>query len=136
MSAILIWDRDVNRRALSRRGADRDGSAKLPDAFFDADQPESGMRRLCHVETVAVVLHCELDPVVPVRQREADPTCMGVFRAIGQCFLDDTIDVRALTVVQLCEFTLNRDADRRAGPLRELARLPLQRGAEAEIVEH
>src|SRR5947209_7052886 len=66
MSAILIWDRDVNRRALPRRGADRDRSAKLPDAFFDADQPESSMRRLCHVETVAVVLHRELDPVVPV----------------------------------------------------------------------
>src|SRR5688572_30803748 len=111
------------------------GAIDVFDPFLDTGQAKSaviGRRR--HAD--AVVAYRYVEPRAPAHHLHFDLRRGGVFRAVRQRFLHDTIYTRALRVGQPLEIAVDGKIDRHVIPPRELARLPGERGLETEIVEH
>ena len=93
---------DGERRALAGRAAQLDGPAQLADALLDAAQPEPRPAGV-GIEADAIVAHRHLERVVACADADADVTRARVTHAVGQRFLNDAIDARAVLIAQAVE---------------------------------
>src|SRR4029434_9974796 len=131
------WQPDLNYRSFSRSPGDREIAAERPDAFPHREQPESGrMLRLRGIETDAVVGDAKNPASVVAPERDGDVLRARVFADIGERLLRDPVQRDAGRRGQHEIVVMELDAAGHPKPLLEFQALPLERGPDAEVIEH
>src|SRR4029079_11438823 len=113
----------------------RQPSLQFLDALFHPLQPEAE-RPPRRIESPPIVGHRDLQPAALARQLNDDACRLGVPDAVGQGLLDDAVDTRPLRVRRGGGVRIDVQLDHEAGAAGHVAKEPLERRLEAEIVEH
>ena len=108
---------------------------QVAHALFNAAQAEAPYP-LRRVEPDAVVGDGDGEAVGEAADRHRDARRARVAHAVGERLLDRAVDAGAMLLGQEIEVAVDGELDRHAEAPAEVAHVPLERGLEAEVIEH
>jgi hypothetical protein len=106
----------------------------VADAFLHAQQPHAALA--FRIESLTVILDGEQDAAGLLLDGHPGHAGFGVLDAVVQGFLDDPVDAGLVLLGKILRDSFCRHLHTQASPLRDFARLPLQRRNQAQVVQH
>src|SRR5579871_3261918 len=123
-----------NQGSLAEPRVNLQGSSQPAHAFFHSEQAHAAHQ--LRVEPGPVVADGKEHAVLLAFDRHFDRSRIAVARRIVESFLHEAVDARLVLFGKVVGVVVGGDRDFEAGALGCLARMPVQRGDEPEIVEH
>ena len=128
---------DAEVGSFAGAGFEGEGAAEFLDAFFDAEDSgaAAGESAMVEGETDAVVVDLEAEFLIFMGEVDADEFGLGVFFAVIEGFLGDAEDAGFGGVGEIFADVGTDEFGTDAGAAGKIFELPLEGGAETEVVE-